>query len=624
MSEVLNVVLVGYPNSGKTTLYNWLTGSKYKTVNYPGSTVEYSFGRLISNLAEGTRKQINFIDTPGLYSLNAQTTDEKVTVDVLKDKKINAHLVLLVIDVTQLSRQLHLVKQLKDSQTPFKIVFTMTDILAQNKQKVDLQRLKEILEVDIINFEGILGQGLREIIQSLDKDQFSSFVSQSSFEAWAANKQIENNKWVHDILNQIKYEKTDNQILAPTIALDRYLLHPVFGFFFFFVTMTILFSSIYWLAAPFMDLIESGFAVAGEFVKGNITGLVGDFLADGMVAAVGGVVIFVPQIFILFGLMHFLESSGYLARVAALIDKPMSMIGLGGRSFVPMLSGFGCAIPAIIATRNISSRKEKLLAQSLIPLLTCSARIPVYSLMLGFLIGEDNYLLTGFYMAALYFTSIVISAIASGILSRLIYSQEKPKLMMDFPLYRRPKLKVILTYALDRSKSFLKRAGPIIFVLSIIIWFATNFPRTHVDGTEITQVAEHSYAAQLGQAIEPVFKPMGLDWRVGFGIISAFAAREVFVSSLAIIFNAEGEDDVQVKGLIEKMKDAKFPDGTPVFTLGSSLGLIIFFMIAMQCLATFAILRKETGSFAIALTQLSLSNIVAYVLAVSVNYLFRL
>lgn len=625
MSEVLNVALVGYPNSGKTTLYNWLTGSKYKTVNYPGSTVEYSVGRLVSQLSNKVQGEVNFIDTPGIYSLHPQTADEQVTVNVLKNVQLKVNLVLLVIDITQISRQLHLVKQLKDSGTPFKIVFTMTDILAKTKQKLDVDKLKDIFKVDIINFEGVFGKGLVEIVQSLDHSLLTqSFVSQrSSFEAWNENKQVENNTWVQETLNQIKYEKADQSILAPTIAIDRWLLHPVFGFVFFFITMTILFSSIYWLAAPFMDWIEAGFSVVAEFVKSNMAGLVGDFLADGIVAAIGGVAVFVPQIFILFTLMYVLESSGYLARVAALIDKPMSMIGLGGRSFVPMLSGFGCAIPAIIATRNISSRKEKLLAQSLIPLLTCSARIPVYSLMLGFLIGEDNYLMTGFYMASLYLMSMVISAIASGILSRMIYSDEKPKLMMDFPLYRRPKLKVILTYGLDRSKSFLKRAGPIIFVLSIIIWFATNFPRHNVDGSEITQVAEHSYAAQLGQAIEPVFKPMGLDWRVGFGIISAFAAREVFVSSLAIIFNAEGEDDAQVHGLIEKMRAATFPDGTPVFTLGSSLGLIIFFMIAMQCLATFAILRKETGSFAIALTQLSLSNIVAYGLAVGVNYMFR-
>ncbi len=624
MSEILNVALVGYPNSGKTTLYNWLTGSKYKTVNYPGSTVEYSVGRLISNLTQKNQGEINFIDTPGIYSLHPQSADEQVTVKVLQDSNLKVHLVLLVIDITQISRQLHLVKQLKDSGTPFKIVFTMMDILAKNKQKVDLDKMKDILKVDIISFEGVLGKGLRDIVQSLDPSQLTqALVCQGSFENWNKNKQIENNHWVQDVLNQIKYEKASNKILAPTMAIDKYLLHPIFGFIFFFITMTILFSSIYWLAAPFMDLIEKGFATSGEFVKTNITGLVGDFLADGIIAAIGGVAVFVPQIFILFTLMYVLESSGYLARVAALIDKPMSMIGLGGRSFVPMLSGFGCAIPAIIATRNISSRKEKLLAQSLIPLLTCSARIPVYSLMLGFLIGEDNYIMTGFYMASLYLMSMVISALASGILSRMIYSEETPKLMMDFPLYRKPKLKVILTYGLDRSKSFLKNAGPIIFVLSIIIWFATNFPRTNIEGTEATQIAQQSYAAQLGQTIEPVFKPMGLDWRVGFGIISAFAAREVFVSSLAIIFNAEGEDDVQVQGLIEKMRAATFPDGTPVFTLGSSLGLIIFFMIAMQCLATFAILRKETGSFAIALTQLSLSNLVAYGLAVAVNYMFK-
>jgi ferrous iron transport protein B len=628
MSEILkanqlNVALVGYPNSGKTTLYNWLTGSKYKTVNYPGSTVEYSVGRLLPHLSKQDQYEVHLIDTPGIYSLSPQTADEQVTISVLKNKKLNVHLVLLVIDITQLSRQMHLVKQLKSSGTPFKIVFTMTDILAHGKHKIDLDKIKDIFKVDLVSFEGVFGKGLNEVVKYFNADQLNQFsVSQSSFEAWDKSKQIENNKWVQQILTEIKYQRADQTILRSTMAIDRYLLHPVFGLVFFFLTMTLLFSSIYWLAAPFMDGIEAGFTFIAEFIKSNMTGLVGDFLADGIVAAVGGVVIFVPQIFILFTLMYILESSGYLARVAAIIDKPMSMIGLGGRSFVPMLSGFGCAIPAIIATRNISSRKEKILAQSLIPLLTCSARIPVYSLMLGFLIGEDSYILTGFCMAALYLASIVVSGVVSGILSRIIYSQEAPKLMMDFPLYRKPKLKVILAYGLDHSKSFLKRAGPIIFVLSILIWFATNFPRTDAFDGDVSHIAQQSYAAQLGQAIEPVFKPMGLDWRVGFGIISAFAAREVFVSSLAIIFNAEGEDDVQVMGLIEKMRKATFPDGAPVFTLGSSLGLIVFFMIARQCLATFAILRKETGHFSIATTQLLLSNIFAYTLAVGINYIF--
>ena len=623
MPEILNVALVGYPNSGKTTLYNWLTGSKYKTVNYPGSTVEYSKGRVIPNLAKTDQVEINFIDTPGVYSLHPQSADEQVTINVLKNAKLKVNVVLLVLDITQISRQLHLVKQLKDSGMPFKIVLTMTDIMIKNKQPMDLQKLQDVLKVDAVGFEGIFGKGLPEIVQIFNDEKLAhTFVSGANFAVWNEPKHIENNVWVQDTLNQLKYVRADEKILGPTIAVDRLLLHPFFGFVFFFLSMTILFSSVYLLAAPFMDWTEAAFAITGTFIKTQIPGLVGDFFADGILAAVGGVAVFLPQIFILFSLMYLLESSGYLARVAALIDKPMSVIGLGGRSFVPMLSGFGCAIPAIIATRNISSRKEKFLAQSLIPLLLCSARIPVYSLMLAFLIGKDNYLLTGFYMSVLYFLSILVSAIVSGILSKLIYSDEKPKLMMDFPLYRRPKLKIILTYGFDRSKSFLKEAGPIIFVLSVVIWFATNFPRHDVDGAKITKIAEHSYAAQLGQAIEPVFKPMGLDWRAGFGIISAFAAREVFVSSLAVIFNATGDEDVQEQGLLQKMKTATFPDGKPVFTLGSSLGLIVFFMIALQCLATFAIIRKETGSLTAAVAQLSISNVVAYALAVGINHLF--
>lgn len=344
-----------------------------------------------------------------------------------------------------------------------------------------------------------------------------------------------------------------------------------------------------------------------------------------MIAAIGGTVIFIPQIFILFGLIYILESSGYLARVAVLIDRPMRFFGLGGRSFVPMLSGFGCAIPAIIATRNITSRSERLIAQSLIPLLTCSARIPVYSLILTFLMRDKNPLLIGFSMAGLYFMSLIVASLASLIISRFVKKSTDSFLLMDLPVYRRPRFKVVLIYAYDKSKAFIKRAGPIIFSLSIVLWVLTSFPKVdpavleaNPDRTEVS----YSYAAHIGEMIEPVFKPMGLDWRVGFGIISAFAAREVFVSSLALIFNVAGDDDQVVQGLLDKMSHATFPDGTPIFTLGSSLALLFFFMIAMQCLATFAILKKETGSFKIALTQLVLTNIAAYVVAVAINQIF--
>jgi ferrous iron transport protein B len=624
-SQKLNVALVGFPNSGKTTLYNWLTGSKYRTVNYPGSTVEYSVGSLIHHFQDKVKNEVHFIDTPGIYSFKPQSLDEEITVKLLKNTSHHdIHFVLLVIDGTQLDRQIHLVKSLVDQKIPFKIVLTMQDLLEKNKSTYDLKFLTHLFNTDVLAFDGILGKGLVEIIQAcevsnLEKIQFIE-----------TNHESVDNQWMSQTREKLRAAQNSKGpselILKTTLKIDHYLMHPVWGYVFFLAVMTLLFSSIFWLAAPFMDAIDGGFSALVEISKEHIPGLIGEFVSEGVIAAIGGVIIFVPQIFILFVLIYFLEGSGYLARVAALIDKPMSTIGLGGRSFVPMLSGFGCAIPAIIATRNITSKKEKLLAQTLIPFLTCSARIPVFSLMIQLLLPDDNYLLSGLAMAALYFVSIVIAAIASGILSKLIKTEQTNKLLMDLPLYRRPRLKVTLLQGFERSVSFVKRAGPIIFVLSIIIWFATNFPRHEMGPDPLTasQIAQQSYAAQIGKIIEPVFVPMGFDWRVGFGIISAFAAREVFVSSLVLIFNAEGEDDQQIQSLLVKMKEAHWPDGTPLFTLGSSIGLLLFFMVAMQCLATFAILRKETGSYKIATLQLVGSNFLAYILAVGAHYFFLL
>lgn len=630
MSQILNVSLIGFPNSGKTTLYNWLTGAKFKTVNYPGSTTEYNKGHLATHL-ESMRSHehihVHAVDTPGVYSFNPKSVDEEVTQKIISGTgAVKTDVAALVVDSTQLDRQLLLAKYLIEAKIPFVVILTMVDLLAKDNYNVNTAKLSEILtaqagyQVNVVTFEGQLGKGLKEVVAGISNEPVAT--TRTSFKTKTFDDHTSDIKWAADIASQVSSKTKPTSSYFVSRSIDKYLLHPVFGYLFFFVTMGLLFSSIYWFAAPFMDAIDTVFGDLGGWVSEHVPGLLGSFLSDGIVAAIGGTVIFIPQIFILFALIYILESSGYLARVAVLIDRPMRFFGLGGRSFVPMLSGFGCAIPAIIATRNITSRSERLIAQSLIPLLTCSARIPVYSLILTFLMKDQNPLLIGFSMAGLYFMSLIVASIASLIISRIIKKSKDSFLLMDLPVYRRPRFKVVLTYAYDKSMAFIKRAGPIIFALSIVLWVLTTFPKVdpavleaNPDRTEVS----YSYAAQIGEVIEPVFKPMGLDWRVGFGIISAFAAREVFVSSLALIFNVPGEDEQAVQGLLDKMSNATFPDGTPIFTLGSSLALLFFFMIAMQCLATFAILKKETGSFKIAVTQLVLTNVAAYVIAVAIN-----
>lgn len=661
--------LVGSPNSGKTTLYNWLTGSKSKTVNYPGATIEYSLGYLRKPFSTG--RQVGIVDTPGIYSFSPQSEDETVTYKTLFEPstqqnnhfgKINA--ILYVIDATQLSRHLVLLKQL--ALTGYKIiaVLTMTDLMEKQRLHLNLIELEKTLEMDVILFEGILGKGLNYITEKmlLIEDQFNlnkqliklvqqpqklslseqeNLIKQSRS---IAEKVISVNQ---ELAQTAHAQENKNKLIYFSNWADRYLLHPIWGFVFFFIFMTLLFSSIYWLAQPLMEAIDFVFSDLSNRINHSVPGLVGDFLGNGLVSSISGIAIFIPQIFILSFGIGLLEATGYLARVAALVDKPLSLVGLGGRSFVPLLSGFACAIPALMATRNISSKNEKFIAQMIIPFMTCSARLPVFALLISFIFSDKNPILAGLAMAGLYFFSLVVGAVAASVLSRFIEKTKSHRLMMELPLYRKPNFKIILFQSLQKSKSFVFRAGPIILGLALVLWFSTNFPKpvsttsdqnaTHLQATQLNQaatqlmaqsadgqineknyLASHSYAARVGQFIEPIFLPLGVDWRVGYGLITAFAAREVFVSSLALVFNVNSEvpEEEQSNSLLKEMREARFPDGRAIFTVASVVGLMIFFTIALQCVSTFGVLKRETGSWKPALLQLFLSNLLAYGLAV--------
>lgn len=620
-----NVLLVGSPNSGKTTLYNWLTGSKFKTVNYPGATVEYSLGSLQNELAtKADMKPVSIVDTPGIYSLDPQSDDEKVTVGILKHfHHVQYNAVLLVVDATQMNRQLLLAKHLIQPNSHVIVVLTMSDLVAKDKQQINILEIKKFLGVDhVVLFDGVLGKGLFEIVALLKNTPQK--ISQYNEVKYSETQKVEELKVISQFLKDKAFTlekveavkaaiQTQSQ-LEFTLKVDKWLLHPVLGYFFFFAFMTVFFASIYWWSAPLMDIIDGAMASAIDFSKARIPGLWGEFIGDGLLAAVNGVIIFVPQIFILFIGIGLFENTGYLSRVAALIDGPLKKVGLGGRSFVPMLSGFACAIPAIMATRNITSRKERLIAQFTIPFMSCSARLPVYGLMIGFLFADGSPFLAGFVMAALYFGSIVVGAVASAVLSKMIETQQASRLMLDLPFYRRPRFTTILRQSWDKSISFVKKAGPVIAVLSVILWLATTFPKA-AEGVPEDQ-APPTYAMQIATAIEPVFKPLGLDGRVGFAYLASFAAREVFVSSLAVSLNAQVEDEENTAPILEKMSEAKFADGTPIFTVASIIGILLFFMIAMQCLTTVGVLKKENGSWLWTGLQLFGSNALAYFIAV--------
>ncbi|MEK6553938.1 MAG: ferrous iron transporter B [Bdellovibrionota bacterium] len=611
------VALVGTPNSGKTTLFNWITGSRQKVVNYPGSTVDYSLGHSLPVYGNS----IEAVDTPGTYSLFPKSSDEEVTVRALYDQDLKISAVVIVIDACQISRQLHLVKQLKEIGYPIVVALTMVDLMV-DAGGVDTAKMSQMLGVPVIPINGLLGGGVKELIQAVVKIKHSESGQKiKQLEPWSEEKR--KNIFTESAQLSNLLETKIPKAVDQTAQIDKVLLHPYFGLLIFIATMVGLFSSIYFFATPFMDLIDGGFSALIDLTKEHVSHpLLSNFISDGIIAGVGAVIIFVPQIFILFLGISFLEDSGYLARAATLIDRPLSAIGLNGKAFVPLLSGFACAIPAMMATRAINSKKAKWLTMFIIPLMTCSARLPVYALLLGFLFAGRSALLAGSALAVLYLMGILVAAILAGILNKFININEKSFFMLELPIYRRPQVKTVVRNSYKRTKSYLVRSGPVIFFFAILVWIGTTFPNYQAEDSY--ERISTSYASQMGQMIEPIFKPMGADWRVGVGLLSAFAAREVFVSTLAIIMHVSDEalesdnEESLNNSILTSMREAKWVDGAPLFTIPSVLALLIFFVVALQCTTTTAVAYREMRSKGFALVQLASMNLLAYVLAVLV------
>lgn len=618
--ELKNIALVGTPNSGKTTLYNWLTGSNFKTVNYPGATVEFSLGKLAPHL---NNSSIQVMDTPGTYSLHPKSSDEWVTVNALYRNPRVSHIdgVIAVVDGTQLSRHLPLVYQLKESGFDVVVVVTMVDLLKKENIKLDLDILSQELGCTVLSFEGLMAKGLLEVVKSLSLLKTQKTEQPSP---WLPEEQERKIAQARALAQKATVGKESlRQIGQFSLAVDRVLLHPFFGMLSFVAIMTLLFASVFWLATPFMDWFEVAFGFIGESVTSLGEGtLWADFLANGVIASIAAFMVFVPQIFILFVVISLLESTGYLARAATLVDRPFSALGMSGRSFVPLLSGFACAVPAIMATRNIPSKKDRLVTAFIVPLMSCSARLPVYALFIAFLMHDESPFLAGLMMAALYIGSMFFGALAAGLVSRFIPKTEASLFMMELPLYRTPRVAVVLRQAWTRTLAYIKRAGPIIFVFAVIIWVGSTFPNYQAESD--SEKLQTSYIGQAGHYIEPVVAPMGVDWRVGVGLISAFAAREVFVSSLALTFNIAGDEDEQAQGLLESMKSATNSKGEAIFTVSTVMGLMVFFMIALQCISTVGVQIRESGSWTFAMVQLVAFNIAAYLLAVGIVQGLRL
>jgi ferrous iron transport protein B len=608
------VCLVGMPNSGKTTLMNALTGGNFKTANYAGVTVSLLRGRTRPEYG----KTRNVVDLPGVHSSVEPSPEEELAVAVIEGRhaKVHPDAFILVVDATQLERHLKFGGLVGRRGKPTVVALTMVDMLDRTGQSVHALKLSNALGIPVVAVDPRTGAGVKELLAALDGLQGMLFVGNTLAEMPA--EPVAAFKYVQDLLRRSGAVTRAAQPDSLTSRIDRFVLHRYFGFPVFFLVLISLFAAIFWLAQPFMDIIDAGFGAAAAGVKAIApNSVVMQFLGDGVIAGVGAVAVFFPQIMILFFLMTLLEDSGYLARGAALVDRPLSYLGLHGRSFVPMLSGFACAIPAVFAARAIPAKRERMLTIWILPLMSCSARLPVYALLLAALLPAAAWQ-AGLGLAAIYVSSLLIASIIAGITGRIFMKHRKPSLLaMELPAYRVPRWWPILRMTWSRGSAYLKRAGVPILIVSAVLWMISNFGS--IPGRLIAPTSmEQSFASDLGQKIEPALRPMGVDWRVGVGLISAFAAREVFVSSMAIVFGVDATDEqTQQEGLLKQMSSAVFPDtGQRIFTTSTIIGLVVFFFFSLQCFSTVAVVRKEMDSWKLAGLQLLFYTGLGYVLAV--------
>lgn len=635
------VALAGNPNAGKTTLFNALTGLGQKVANYPGVTVERKEG----NWKE---KKINarVIDLPGLYSLDTTSIDEGIARDVLVGKLDGLpkpDVLIAVVDATNLERNLYLVTQLFEYGIPVVVALTVMDVFEKQKHKLDIEKLSKILTVPVVAVDARRRRGLDELAEAVAKVKGTTI--KPPFEFSAGEDENGNGKifarynFISDAVQEsVVHNDIERHRFSETI--DKVLTHKVFGLVVLLAILLLIFQTIFsWATLP-MDLLDSAFGGLSDLVKANMApGILTDLLSDGIIAGVGGVLIFLPQILLLFLFISILEDSGYMARAAFLMDKLMSRVGLHGKAFLPLISSFACAIPGIMATRTIENRRDRFATILIAPFMSCSARLPVYTLMIAaFFSGMTVFgfiSLGAVLMLAMYFLGILAAVGTAFVLKRTLLKSPPPPFLMELPPYRLPNVRTVLQNMFTRAWIFVKRAGTVILAISIVLWVLTYFPRSEEPAaapeTAVTQAAaptdtagdaevveesEHlknSYAGRLGHLIEPAIQPLGFDWKIGVALISSFAAREVLVSTLSIIYNVGGDATEESPSLISALQNAKRPDGTPVWTPLTALTLMVFFVLAMQCMSTVAVVRRETNSWAWTLFMVFYMTGLAYV-----------
>jgi ferrous iron transport protein B len=630
------VVLVGNPNAGKTTLFNRLTGLRAKTANFPGTTLERRIGTL-----RVAGRPVDLEDLPGLYSLHAGNLEEKVARDSLcgtPDGEGRASAAIVVVDGTNLARNLYLAGQVRELGLPLLVVLNMMDLAEKEGLRVDAAALSRELGAAVVALSARTGAGLEQVpalLEGLLAPRRAPLPPPP--EALAAcsscagcRPHVARFDWAEAVAGKVS-EGSARLSAARTEQIDRTLTHPVKGLFAFAAIMSLVFITIFSLAQYPMSLVESAFGAAGRWAgsllpEGDLRGLV----VDGVVGGVGGVLVFLPQICILFFFLSILEDSGYLARAAFVMDRLMGRVGLPGKAFVPMLSAHACAIPAIMSTRVIEDRRDRLATILVLPLMTCSARLPVYAMVTAVLFA-DRPVAGGLTFAGAYALGILMALATSWLFRRTILRGESRPLVLELPTYKAPSLGNALLAMRDRGLVFLGKAGSVILLISLSMWAMATYPkvpRERLDelagGDESRRAAyalEGSLAGRLGKAMEPVFRPLGFDWRTDVGVLTSFAARETFVSTLAVVHGVGSDSDEA--GLREILRAGRRPDGTPLFGLGTALPLLVFYVLAMQCLPTQAVTRRETGSWKWAALQLGYMTVLAYGAALATRLVLR-
>jgi ferrous iron transport protein B len=695
--NILKIALVGKPNSGKSSLFNLLTGLNQKIGNFPGVTVDKRTG--ICQLDEKTQAKI--IDLPGIYSLYPRTLDEKIVAEVLtdKDSAVYPDKVVVVADATNLKNCLLLLTQLIDLKFPTILALNMMDLAAQSGQSIDIKALETELDLPVVMINARNGHGVDDLKQALTKkispssktifpidDAIKSLVQtiqkhfqlQTEYEAYqylqqtdnlhflpkehrdfihseASNHQFFPHKYqgaetvmrygfIQDLLNKVILKKSDPEWKKFSYRIDKVLTHKVWGYLIFFTVLFLIFQSIFaWAQIP-MDFIDQSFTRLSNFLEANFPGgPLFELISKGVVPGIGGIIIFIPQIAILFACISILEESGYMARVVFLMDKIMRKFGLNGKSVVPLISGFACAIPAIMATRTIDNWKDRVITIFVTPFMSCSARLPVFTILVALIIPDHKLLgffnYQGLVLMGLYIMGFLAAILSALALKFIIKTQERSYLIMELPTYRKPRWGNVGYTILEKTKAFVFEAGKVILAISIILWVLASYgPEEKMrEGEEKAKAEmeslglneqewqdrqaayklENSYAGIIGKTLEPVIRPLGYDWKIGIALITSFAAREVFVGTIATIYSmGSTEDQVTIK---TRLKSEINPEtGGPRYTPAVGLSLLVFYTLAMQCMSTLAIVKRETKGWTWPSLQLVYMTVLAYVTALIV------